>query len=187
MELKIRKIVDLVEETLLEADRAVARPVKIAAAMAVIKNPYAGRYVQDLSPMIDSFAPKLGELLGKRCIALLGGDEVEAFGKGALVGSAGEVEHASGLIHTLKFGNPFRQAAKGTALLPAAEKRGGVGSSIDLALKHKIDPNIRSHHMTFEVRIPDAPFPDEIVIICAVANSGRPHPRIGDLNVELQG
>lgn len=185
MDLEIRKLVTLVEEVLLEGGQSVSRPVRVAAAMAVIRNPYAGRYVEDLSPMIDSFAPRLGELLGRRAVDALGAP-VEAYGKGALVGLAGEIEHGSAIIHTLKFGDPFRAAAGGTALLPSAEKRGPAGASLDLALKHKIDPKVRSHHQTFEVRIPDAPLPDEIVVVCAVASSGRPHPRIGSLHAELE-
>lgn len=183
MELQIRKIVDVVEEVFVEGEKKASRPVKVAATMAVIKNPYAGRFVEDLFPMINAFSPELGTLLGNRCVALLGG-HVEAYGKGALVGSEGEVEHGSGIIHTLKFGDPFREAAKGTALLPSAEKRGGVGASLDLALKHKTDPKQRTHHMTFEVRIPDAPRADEIVIVCAASDNGRAHPRIGNLNDE---
>ena len=180
MELKIRKIVTYTEEILIEGEKQVKDKCVIGAAMAVIKNPYAGQsFVENLSPMIDAFAPKLGTLLGKKVVELVGG-EIEAYGKGALVGAAGEIEHGSGLIHTLKFGNPFRDAAKGTTLLPSAEKRGACGSSIDIAMKHKTDATKRSHHMTFEVTIPDAPFPDEIVIICAASTKGRPHARIGE-------
>lgn len=184
MELAIRKLVTVVEEVLADGGRPVAQPVKVAVAMAVIRNPYAGQFVADLMPMVNAFAPALGELLGQRAVAALG-LPVEAYGKGALVGLAGEVEHGSALIHTLRFGDPFRAAAGGTTLLPSAEKVGPAGASLDLALKHKLDQKIRSHHQTFEVRIPDAPRPDEIVIACAVASSGRPHPRSGSLHAEL--
>ena len=185
MDLKIRKIVTYTEEIFIEGDKPVKERCVIGAAMAVIKNPYAGRgFVEDLSPMIEAFSPKLSTLLVKKVVDLIGG-EVEAYGKGALVGTAGEIEHGSGIIHTRKFGNPFRDAVEGKSSLPSAEKRGVCGSSIDMALKHKIDNKTRSHHMSFEVRIPDAPFPDEIVIICAASTKGRPHPRIGDLNKEL--
>ena len=186
MELKIRKIVTYTEEILIEGDKPLRERCLMGAAMAVIKNPYAGRgFVEDLLPEVDAFSPKLAALLGKKAVELVGG-EVEAYGKGALVGTAGELEHGSALIHTLKFGNPFRwDACKGTTPLPSAEKRAVCGSSIDIALKHKMDAGIRSHHMSFEVRIPDAPLPDEIVIICAVSTKGRPHPRLGDFKQEL--
>jgi hypothetical protein len=95
------------------------------------------------------------------------------------VGEDGEIEHGSAIIHTLRFGNPFRKLANGTALLPSAEKRGACGASLDIAMKHKDDPTIRSHHWTFEVRVPDAPRADEIVVVCAVAGGGRPNARIG--------
>lgn len=186
MELKIRKTGVIVDEVHSEGGKPTDRPKVMAAAYAVIENPYAGRYEQDLTPMIDAFCARLGEMLGPRAVALVGGaDRVESFGKGALVGLNGEIEHGSALIHSLKFGDPFRSAAGGTALLPAAEKRGVAGATLDLALKHKIDPKIRSHHQTFEVRVPDAPHPDEIVVFAAVADSGRPHPRIGSLHAEL--
>jgi hypothetical protein len=186
MEPKIRKIVTYSEEILIEGDKPVNERCLIGAAMAVIKNPYLGRgFVKDLLPEVDAFSPKLGALLGKKAIELVGG-EVEAYGKGALVGTAGELEHGSALIHTLKFGNPFRwEACKGKTPLPSAEKRGVCGSSIDVALKHKMDPRIRSHHMSFEVRVPDAPLPEEIVIIAAVSTKGRPHARLGDFKQEL--
>lgn len=187
--MEIRKIVTVVEETLIEGFKKAEKPVRIAAAMAVIKNPYAGRYVEDLKPLIDSHAGPLGEMLSKRAIEALGisGDQVEAFGKGALVGLDGEVEHGSGIIHTLGFGTPFRKACgDALTLLPSAEKRAAAGASLDLAIKHKMDPKIRSHHMTFEVRIPDAPRNDEMVIVAVVTDSGRAHPRIGSLHSELE-
>jgi hypothetical protein len=187
--LEIRKIVVHVEETYIEGFKKAKRPVKIAAAAAVIKNPYSGKYVEDLNPLIDEYASYLGELLPKIAIEKLGvtGEQVEAYGKGALVGLDGEVEHGSGIIHTMNFGNPFRKLCNDAkTLLPAAEKRGTAGSSIDLAMKHKMDPKIRSHHMTFEFSIPDAPRNDEIVIIAAVSDNGRAHPRIGSLHDQLK-
>ena len=178
VELQIRKILTTTEEWLQEGGRTPKHPTKLAAAMAVIANPYAGQYVEDLSPMIDAIAPKLGELLGARVVDLLDGT-IESFGKGALVGEDGELEHGSAIIHTLKFGNPFRDLAKATSLLPSAEKRGGVGATLDLALKHIDDHAVRSHHWTFEVRVPDAPRADEIVVVCVGATGPRPQARIG--------
>jgi hypothetical protein len=177
-ELSVRKVATYVEDILTEGGREQAPPVRLAAALATIENPYAGRYVEDLGPLANEFAPALGELLGRRAVEGLDGP-VEAYGKGALVGENGEIEHGSAIIHTLHFGNPFRELAGGTALLPSAEKRGACGSSLDIALKHKDDHSVRSHHWTFEVRVPDAPRADEIVVVCAVAGGARPNARIG--------
>jgi len=179
----IRKYAVVTEEILIEGEKSVPEPWRLAAAMAVVKNPYAGRYVQDLNPMIDTYSEYLGTQLINRALAALGitGKDVEAFGKGALVGLDGEMEHGSAIIHTLIFGNPVRNGCEAKSLLPSAEKRGGAGSSLDLALKHKLNLEIRSHHMTFEVRIPDAPRNDEIVVAVTVSTTGRPHARIGSL------
>lgn len=186
--MEIRKLCTVVEETFIEGFREAPTPVRIAAAMAVIKNPFAGRYVEDLQPLIDAYSEPLGILLPQKAIEALNisGEEVEGYGKGALVGLDGEIEHGSAIIHTLTFGNPFRKiCGDAVTLLPSAEKRANAGASLDLALKHKIDAKIRSHHMSFEVRIPDAPRADEIVIAAVVSSSGRAHPRIGSLHNEL--
>lgn len=186
--MEIRKIVATVEETFIEGFKKAEKPVKVAVAAAVIKNPFAGRYVQDLQPLIDEYSAYLGEILPQKALELLGmsGEECEGYGKAALVGLDGEVEHGSGIIHTLTFGNEFRRVCgNAKTLLPSAEKRGNAGSSIDLAIKHKMDAKIRSHHMSFEFRIPDAPRADEIMIAAAVAATGRAHPRIGSLHNEL--
>jgi hypothetical protein len=190
MKLEIRKIVTITEETFIEGFKKADKPVRIAASLAVIKNPYAGRYVEDLQPLIQACSEQLGELLPKKAMEALGvtGEEVEGFGKGALVGLDGEIEHGSAIIHTLTFGNPFRSLCDDAeTLLPSAEKRGAAGSSLDLAIKHKMDAKIRSHHMTFETRIPDAPRNDEMVIAAVVTTSGRAHPRIGSLHKEIEG
>ncbi|MDM5200588.1 amino acid synthesis family protein [Fictibacillus enclensis] len=190
MELEIRKIVMVSEETYIEGFKKAENPVKVAASLAVIKNPFAGRYEENLQPLIESASEKLGALLPQKAMEALGitGADVEGYGKGALVGLDGEIEHGSAIIHTLTFGNPFRTLCDNAeTLLPSAEKRGSAGSSIDLAIKHKMDPKIRSHHMTFETRIPDAPRNDEIIIAAVVTASGRAHPRIGSLHKELEG
>ena len=180
MDLKIRKIAIYREEILIEGNKPVAGKCIVGAVMAVIKNPYAGSdFVEDLSPMIEVFSPKLGALLSERLIELIGGP-IEAFGKGVIIGLAGEVEHGSGLIHHMKFADPIREVAKGTSPIPSAEKRAVCGSPIDLALKHKGDIKKRSHHISFEVRIPDAPLPDEIVVICAASTKGRPQARLSE-------
>ncbi|WP_147803632.1 amino acid synthesis family protein [Alkalicoccus halolimnae] len=189
MKKEIRKFYTIVEETHIEGFKEIDKPVGIAAALAVIKNPYAGTYVEDLNPLIDEYSAYLGEELPRRAMQALGisGEEVEGFGKGALVGLDGEIEHGSGLIHTMKFGNPFRSMCNNAeTLLPAAEKRASAGASLDLAIKHKMDPKTRSHHMTFEVTVPDAPRADEIMVAAVVTSSGRAHPRIGSLHKELE-
>ncbi|WP_158738124.1 amino acid synthesis family protein [Alteribacillus sp. YIM 98480] len=181
MEVNIRKIASYTEKILKEGNESLHKPLKIATAIAVIKNPYANKPFQhDLKEFIDSHCHVLGELLAKDVVELIGG-QVEAYGKGALVGTAGEIEHGSAIIHNLKFGNPMRNIVNGKSLLPSAEKRGATGASIDLAIKHKTDATIRSHHQTFEVRVPDAPLADEIVVMFAAADAGRAHARIGDL------
>ncbi len=186
MEVKIRKLASYTEKFIEEGGKPLEQPLIIAAAMVVIKNPLAHHpFVEDLSEFIDSHCPVVGRLLADEIKQLIG-SEAEAYGKGALVGTAGEIEHASALIHSLKFGNPIREALGGTSLLPSAEKRGAAGLAIDIAIKHKTDVTVRSHHQTFEVRIPDAPFPDEIVVIVAAASGGRPHARIGTLADDLQ-
>lgn len=186
--MEIRKIVTTMEETYIEGFKAVEKPVRVAVAAAVIKNPFAGRYVENLQPLIDQYSAQLGRMLPEKALQVLGlsGEECEGYGKAALVGLDGEVEHGSAIIHTLVFGNEFRQTCgNAKTLLPSAEKRAGAGATIDLALKHKMDAKIRSHHMSFEFRIPDAPRADEIVIAAAVAAAGRAHPRIGSLHAEL--
>jgi len=184
--MKIRKIVTIVEETFVEGFKEVAGPVRMAASLAVIENPFAGKYQDDLSLLIRECSTRLANELVPRAKKALEA-EVEGYGKGALVGLDGEIEHGSAIIHTLEWGKPFRDAiGGGKSLLPSAEKRGTAGVPLDVPIKHRIDDHIRSHHQTMEVRIPDAPRADEIIIVAALANSGRAHPRIGDLKAEMK-
>lgn len=180
----LRKVVAVVEDVRSEGGRVVDPPTRMVAVGAVVENPFAGRYVEDLQPLIDRYCEPLGELLTERALPLLGAP-AEGVGKGALVGTDGDVEHGSAIIHNLRFGNKVRDAISGTALLPAAEKRGVAGAPLDVAVKHKDDHSVRSHHQTFEVRIPDAPAPDEIVVWVALAAAGRPHARLGAFGSEL--
>lgn len=180
----LRKVVTIVEDVAREGGEPVEPSTRMVAAGAVVANPFAGRFVADLEPLIDRYCEPLGELLSERALALLDGP-AEGVGKGALVGLDGDVEHGSAVIHNLRFGNKVRDAIEGTALLPAAEKRGVAGAPLDIAIKHKDDHTVRSHHQTFEVRIPDAPRADELVIWIAVASSGRPHARLGAFGSEL--
>ncbi|RZU63276.1 amino acid synthesis family protein [Zhihengliuella halotolerans] len=179
-----RKIVTLIEETHAEGGRPVETPARVAVVAAVIENPWAGQgFVEDLSAGIDAVASEVGALLAPRVIAALG-EPVEAYGKAAIVGLDGEIEHGSAIIHTLKFGDHYRKAAEATTLLPAVEKRGPAGVVFDIPLKHKTDATIRSHHQSIEVRLADAPHPGEIVIALAAAAQGRPQQRLAPLSTE---
>src|SRR5262245_27729472 len=188
MAAKIRKIVTYKEETLIEGGRAAPRPLQLFGVAAVVANPWAGRgFVEDLKPEIHAVAPLLGELLTARILELAGsGDAVEAYGKAAVVGTAGEIEHASGFIHTLRFGNHYRQAVGAKSYLSFTNKRGAPGCSIQIPMMHKHDEGLRSHYLTLEMFIPDAPAPDELVIALAAATGGRVHPRIGNRYLDLE-
>lgn len=182
--MNVRKIITVVEEIRSEGGRPVSPPAKVAIVAAVIDNPWAGQgFVEDLGPGIDENASDLGALIAPLVIEALEG-EPEAYGKAAIIGLDGEVEHGSALIHTLKFGDHFRKAANATTLLPAVEKRGPAGVLFDIPLKHITDATIRSHHQTVEVRIADAPHPGEIVIALAAAAQGRPQQRLAALSTE---
>lgn len=180
----IRKIVTITDEVHAEGGRPVSPVARVAVVAAVVANPWAGQgFVDDLAPGIDAHASDLGALLAPQVLEALGAP-AEAYGKAAIVGLDGEIEHGSALIHTLKFGDHFRRAASATTLLPAVEKRGPAGIVFDIPLKHVTDATIRSHHQSFEVRIPDAPHPGEIVIALAAAAQGRPQQRLADLSTE---
>lgn len=186
---EIRKIAIFLDETLTEMDRAVDPPVRRCAAVAVIKNPFAGRYVDDLSPLIEA-GEFLGKLLSERAVAALGidGATAESYGKAAAVGENGELEHAAALLHP-KMGAPVRKTlGKGAALIPSSKKRGGPGVALDIPLGHKDAAFVRSHFDGMEVRIADAPCADEIMVAVAVTTGGRPLPRVGGLKVnEIKG
>ena len=185
MKVKIRKIVTLVEETCREMDREISPPTRRAAAVAVIENPFAGRYVEDLSVLFD-IGEELGELLTRRAVAALGidGADAESYGKAAAVGENGELEHAAAILHP-KLGAPVRKAlGKGAALIPSSKKRGGPGVALDIPLGHKDAAFVRSHFDGMEVRIADAPRANEIMVAVAITDSGRPLPRVGGLKKE---
>lgn len=182
--IQVRKLVKHLEEVRKERDRELPRPLRIAVVAAVIENPFPPQYTQDLVTRANAIGVELGQLIGPPTVELLG-DDVEAYGKGALVGIDGELEEGSALIHNLLFGNEFRRATGGSELLPAAEKVGLMGAPIDLALKHKLDAKTRSHHQTFTFSVADAPRPREIIVICCAANGGRPLARLAEFGAEL--
>lgn len=185
MSAAIRKIVTVCDETLSEMGRAVSPPVRRAAALAVIANPFAGRYVEDLEPLV-AIGEELGALLVRRAVAALGlpGDAVQSYGKAALVGEEGELEHAAALLHP-RMGAPVRAAlGGGAALIPSAKKRGGPGTPLDIPLGHKDAAFVRSHFDGMEVRVNDAPRAGEILVAVVVTSGGRPLPRVGGLTVD---
>lgn len=182
MSADIRKLAVWVEETHQEAGRTVAPATRKAVAVAVIANPFAGKYVEDLSPLMEIGA-ELGEMLGKRCVEALGirPDQAESYGKAAMVGDNGELEHAAALLHP-KMGAPLRnEVEKGAALVPSSKKMGGPGQDLDVPLGHKDAAYVRSHFDGVEVRLNDAPRAHEILVAIAVTDSGRPLPRVGGL------
>lgn len=189
MRAAIRKLVTLTETVEREMGRPVAPPARRAAAAAVIANPFAGRYAEDLTELIEIGA-ELGGLLAAEAIAALGGDAaaVQSYGKAALVGEAGELEHAAALLHP-KMGAPLRAAlGGGAALVPSSKKMGGIGQVLDIPLGHKDAAYVRSHFDGMEIRIADAPLPGEIVVAIALATGGRPLARVGGLShAEAEG
>ena len=179
---RIRKLITMVEETHAEMGRTIDPPTRKAAAIAVIENPCAGHYVEDLEALM-AIGEEMGGLLGKRAVAALGAapSDIESYGKAAIVGVGGELEHAAAILHP-RLGKPLRaEVEKGAALVPSAKAMGGVGEPIDVPLGHKDAAYVRSHFDAMKVRVPDAPKADEIVIAIAVTDSGRPLPRVGGL------
>lgn len=185
MTAQIRKIAVWVEETHREMGREISPPTRKAVAVAVIANPFAGSYVEDLAPLMDIGA-ELGGLLGARCVAALGIEpgQAQSYGKAAMVGEAGELEHAAAILHP-KLGAPLRVVVgKGAALVPSSKKMGSAGHVLDVPLGHKDAAYVRSHFDGVEVRLNDAPRANEIMVAVAVTDSGRPLARVGGLTHE---
>jgi len=189
MKAKIRKLLTVVDETLTEQDQKISPPIRRAAAVAVVANPFAGKYQEDLGELMD-VGEELGGLLAEKAVAALGipGSAVESYGKAAAVGENGELEHAAAILHP-KLGAPFRKVlGKGAALIPSSKKRGGMGVVLDIPLGHKDAAFVRSHFDGMEVRVNDAPRAGEILVAVAVTTGGRPLPRVGGLKVaEIKG
>lgn len=188
MSYAIRKIASYEETLLIEGGKPAATPIRLVGVAAVIVNPWHGRgFVEDLTPEIRAHAPGLGELLTREILRRIGsGDAVEAYGKAAVVGTAGEIEHASGFIHTLRFGNHYREAVGAKSYLSFTNVRGGPGCAISIPMMHKLDEGMRSHYLTLQFSILDAPAPDEIVVALGASVGGRPHHRIGDRYQDLK-
>jgi len=189
MAAQIRKLIVQVDETHLEMGKAIDPPTRRALAMAVIANPFAGRYEDKLDELI-AIGEELGGLLGDKCVKALGIEpgQAQSYGKAAIVGEAGELEHAAAILHP-KLGAPLRKAVeKGAALVPSAKKRGALGTAIDVPLGHKDAAFVRSHFDAMEARVADAPRANEIVVAVVVTDSGRPLARIGGLQAhEIKG
>ena len=184
MTAKIRKIIVQVDETRLEMGKTIDPPTRKALAMAVIENPFAGVYSENLDQLI-AIGEELGALLGQKCVEALGisPGQAQSYGKAAIVGEAGELEHAAAILHP-KLGAPLRNAVeKGAALVPSAKKMGGLGTAVDVPLGHKDAAFVRSHFDAMEARVSDAPRANEIVVAVVVTASGRPLARIGGLQV----
>ncbi|MFZ7126667.1 MAG: amino acid synthesis family protein [Desulfobacterales bacterium] len=182
--LQIRKIYTTVEETRADGVKTLAHPTRKSAAAAVFKNPYAGTYQEDLS-LLYQWSEQLGELLTKKAVAALGipPESVQSYGKGAIIGEQGELEHGAALMHPA-LGKPMRaNVGGGKALIPSAKKLGHPGAALDVPLGYKDAAFVRSHFDAMEVRIPDAPRADELVLIVVVTDTGRPLARVGGLEI----
>ena len=182
MSLKVRKFAKFVDKTFIEGGKSAKEPVLLVSVAAVFENPWAGQgFVEDLKPKILELAPKLGDLLVPELIKEIGsGEKIQAYGKAAMVGLNGEIEHASAFIHTLRFGNKFRDAVGGTSYLSFTNTRGPAGSKISLPMMHKEDAGLRPYYLTHEFTIQDAPNEDEIVVAIGGAPHSRAHARTGD-------
>ena len=181
--MQIRKIVTVVEEVRVDGEKALDKPIRKAACAVVFKNPCAGIFQEDLSQLID-FGEAIGKEISEKAVKALGGNPVESYGKGAIVGEKGELEHAAALLHP-KLGTPLRNACGGgKAIIPSAKKLGKMGDSIDIPLHYKDAAFVRSHFDAMTLALTDAPKSDEILLAVAVTDGGRPHPRVGGLKKE---
>ena len=185
---ELRKVVTFEEEVYREGGKGATVPLRIIGVAAVLQNPWKDRgFVQDLSPEIDRIAPVVGKILSDKMIKLAGsGEKIEAYGKAAIAGSCCEVEHASAIIHTLRFGNFYREAVKAKSYLGFTNSRGPANAQINVPLMDKHDTGRRSHYITVQFSIYDAPAPNEIVVALGGATGGRPHHRIGDRYSDLK-
>ena len=185
---ELRKVVIFDEDIYIEGERASDPPLRMIGVAAVVKNPWFGRgFVEDLSPEIQRMAPYLGKLITDKLIFLAGsGDAIEAYGKACIAGTSCEIEHASALIHTLQFGNFYREAVCAKSYLGFTNTRGPANTQIQIPLMDKHDTGRRSHYLTVQFSIYDAPAVDELVVALGAATRGRPHHRIGDRYSDLK-
>ena len=185
---ELRKIVTFDEDIYSEGGKEADPILRIIGVAAVLSNPWKGRgFVEDLQPEIKRIAPVMGKTLTDRLISMVGsGEKIEAYGKAALAGTSCEIEHASAIIHTLQFGNFYREAVAAKSYLGFTNTRGPANTQIQIPLMDKHDTGRRSHYLTVQFSIYDAPDVDEIVCALGAATSGRPHHRIGDRYSDLK-
>ena len=188
MNLEIRKFVKSVDRTFIEGGKKAKKPVELVSVAAVITNPWIDQgFVENLRPKILEYAPILGNFLVKELLKEIGsGDNILAYGKAAVVGLKGEIEHASAFIHTLRFGNIYREAAGGTSYLSFTNTRAPAGCTISIPMMHKTDAGLRPYYLTQEFTIHDAPFDNEIVVAIGASTSGRAHARTGDRYQDME-
>ena len=180
MDIRVRRTYAITEERQEEAGRAAANPLRRVAAIAIVENPYAGRYVEDLKPMIEG-SVALGRTIAEVAMRAFGQHEIQSYGKGGIVGTAGEQEHANALLTSI-FAQPIRDAiGGGDAWISSFTKKGGPGTLIDIPMNHKDDIWVRSHYDGMSVVVPDAPMPDEVAVIFCIASGGRLNARVGGL------
>ena len=185
---ELRKIVTFDEYIYSEGGKEANPVLRIIGVAAVLSNPWKDKgFVEDLQPEIKRIAPVMGKALTDRLISMVGsGEKIEAYGKAALAGTSCEIEHASAIIHTLQFGNFYREAAGAKSYLGFTNTRGPANTQIQIPLMDKHDTGRRSHYLTVQFSIYDAPDVDEIVCALGAATSGRPHHRIGDRYSDLK-
>ena len=188
MHFKVRKVVTTIEELRIEGGKPAAVPITMVGVAYVIKNPWASQgFVENLRPEITAGCSELGEqMVAKVLTHFPSGDAIEAYGKAAVIGLDGEIEHASGIIHTLRFGNHYRDAVNAKSFLSFTNKRGPAGTSIQIPMMHKDDAGFRSHYITLEMHIEDAPAADEIIVVLGGSDGGRAHPRIGNRYLDME-
>ena len=180
-EVKVRKTLVRVETILHDGGPAPEVPQKRAAAIAVVENPYAGGYVEDIQPFMKDLEP-LGAKLAQMCIDALGGDAslIEGYGKGDIVGVNGEIEH--GALWHVPGGYAMRDSIeKSMAIVPSTKKVGAAGTRLDVPVTHTNASYVRTHYDAVEVGVPDAPRPNELVLVLVMTTAGRIHARIGGL------
>ena len=183
MMLSIRRTSVIISEQHVAGRNDSAGMLRKVAIVSILENPYAGRFVEDLSPLIDASA-SLGSTMAQRAVDVFGSESIQSYGKGGIVGLAGEQEHANALL-TTTFANQFREViGGGDAWISSVTKVGQPGSLIDIPMNHKDEVYVRSHYDTMSIVLPDSPLPDEIAIIFCLANRGRLNARVGGLTHE---
>jgi hypothetical protein len=179
----VRKLICSVEDIWHDNGPRLSAPLQRGSVAAIVRNPYAGRYVEDIQPMMEALKP-LGRAMAARLVEALGGAaRIESYGKAALIGLAGELEH--GALWHVPGGYGMRDLLAGShAIVPSTTRIGAAGSSIDVPIHHRVAAYVRSHFDTMEVRVADAPRPDEMLLVIAMTTGPRPHARVGGLRAD---